>query len=496
MKAPCISWSMALSRKGPGIWRRRSFAPSDAVDPETLGAPRGGGPIARHLAMGEREEYGGASGTADAAPLGMTPSGGQVIANRFRLVRELGRGGMGSVWLADHLTLEVRCAVKLIVGEGVFNPEYVRRLHEEARTMAQVQSPHVVRVLDHDVRGDVPYIAMELLEGEDLRARLMREGVLEPLATYKIISQIALGLAKAHAAGVVHRDLKPENVFLAEDDDKVIVKVLDFGIANLAASRVALAGGSAEALVGTLEYMSPEHARGMGAIDHRADVWALGVIAFECVTGRLPFAAATISELFARITAETLPVPSDFVRDLPAGVDGWWVRAMSRNIDMRFQSARELACALGTAMGIGELGHPTSPRPTGPTSPEGLLPGLPDPSSPRRSRRLGYPVSVAGMMAALVLPLAADGQVAPPGVTVSAARHAVEATGEAPPATLARMEVEAMPSPAPSDTAPSAASRPTRPPGQPAPTYPSPRVGRSHVRTSSMKDPDAVLGFE
>ena len=178
--------------------------------------------------------------------LAMTPSGGDIIANRFRLVRELGRGGMGSVWLADHLTLEVRCAVKLIAGEGVCNPKYILRLHEEARTMAQVQSPHVVRVLDHDVCGDVPYIAMELLEGEDLRARLMREGVLDPLATYKIISQIARGLAKAHAVGVVHRDLKPENVFLAEDDDQVIVKLLDFGIANSAASRVAPAEGSGE----------------------------------------------------------------------------------------------------------------------------------------------------------------------------------------------------------------------------------------------------------
>jgi serine/threonine protein kinase len=142
------------------------------------------------------------------------PAEGEIIANRFRLIRELGRGSMGTVWLAHHLTLEVPCAIKFIVAEGTDDPNYRTRFHIEARTIAQVQSPHVVRVLDHSLSDDAaPYIAMEFLDGEDLWSRLHRVGRLDPRATYDIVCQVARGLSKAHGAGIIHRDLKPENVF-------------------------------------------------------------------------------------------------------------------------------------------------------------------------------------------------------------------------------------------------------------------------------------------
>ncbi len=344
----------------------------------------------------------------------MRPAEGDVIAHRFQLIRELGQGSMGSVWLAHHLTLEVRCAVKFIAGEALSDPKYLAQFHVEARTIAQVKSPHVVRVLDHDVCGETPYIAMEFLEGEDLRTRLQRARRLDSLATHAIVSQIARGLSKAHAAGIVHRDLKPENVFLAEEDGETVVKLLDFGVAKWAASRHGASGGSTEGLVGTPEYMSPEQAQGMVAIDHRADLWALAVIAFECLTGRLPFEAPTMSELLGRITASAPPVPSETVQDLPPEVDGWWAHAVSRSIDARFQSARELALALGGALSIAEpVAATTLPPhresvswpPVVQTPPDAWLSGRLD-GSAQRLRRFGYPLAAAGLMVALVLPLA------------------------------------------------------------------------------------------
>jgi serine/threonine protein kinase len=253
---------------------------------------------------------------------------------------------MGLVWLAYHLTLEVRCAVKFIVDKAVRDPRYRSQFHLEARAIAQVRSPHVVRVLDHEVCDDVPYIAMEFLEGEDLGARLQRVGRLDPRATYRIVSQVAHGLGKAHAAGIVHRDLKPENVFLAREDDEEVVKLLDFGIAKLDS-----VGGQAGGLVGTPEYMSPEQTRGVHeGVDHRSDLWSLAVIAYQCLTGRLPFEAGTLPELFARITVQSPPLPSTVVQDLPPAVDWWWARGTSRTPDERFQSARELADAFGEAI--------------------------------------------------------------------------------------------------------------------------------------------------
>src|ERR1700682_5183593 len=145
---------------------------------------------------------------------------------------------------------------------------YRAQFYLEARSIAQVRSPHVVRILDHDVCDDVPYIAMEFLEGEDLGARLQRVGRLDLRATYQIVSQIARGLGKAHAAGIVHRDLKPENIFLAREDDEEVVKLLDFGIAKVTAfSAVDALGGQTGGLVGTPEYMSPEQTRGVHEVD-------------------------------------------------------------------------------------------------------------------------------------------------------------------------------------------------------------------------------------
>src|SRR3954471_14894368 len=195
----------------------------------------------------------------------MTWGPGRVIAGRYRLVSQLGQGGMGSVWRADHITLSSPVAIKLIDPEIARRPEMLERFQREAQSSAALRSPHVVQILDYGVDDGVPYIAMELLEGESLASRLTRLGRLPYAETARFVSHIGRALAKAHEAGVIHRDLKPDNVFLVQNDDREIAKVLDFGIAKI----TGLGPGTGQALttrtgaiLGTPSYMSPEQAQG------------------------------------------------------------------------------------------------------------------------------------------------------------------------------------------------------------------------------------------
>jgi serine/threonine protein kinase len=275
------------------------------------------------------------------------------VAERFRLVRLLGQGGMGSVWLADHLALDIHCAIKFIDREPN-SAEARRRFEREAKAAAQLRGQHVVQILDHGVWEGIPYIAMEFLEGEDLAARLERLGRLPHGLTARIISQVAKGLGRAHAAGIVHRDLKPENVFLAKDGDDEIVKVLDFGIAKRSQTSLSEAGTKTGSLLGTPFYMSPEQARGVKGIDHRSDLFSLAIIAYQCVTGRLPFYSEGLGDVLAQIMYEPIPIPSQQAEGVPPAFDAWWRRASERAAEHRFQSAKDLADSLAVALGISE----------------------------------------------------------------------------------------------------------------------------------------------
>ncbi len=278
----------------------------------------------------------------------MNPTPGSIIANRFQLVHELGRGTMGTVWLAQHLTLDVRCAVKFMSAEAAREPAYAARFALEARAIAQIQSPHIVRVLDYDLWNGVPFIAMERLVGEDLGARLQRVQKLDAATTCRIIGDVARGLARAHGAGIVHRDLKPENIFLAREGDDEVAKLVDFGIAKLEGrpGRKTQVGE----VLGTPAYMSPEQARCADSIDARADLWSLGTIVFECLTGRLAFDGESLGDIFARILVEPIPVPSQLAPELPPAFDAWFVRAVCREPEGRFADAREMADALERAL--------------------------------------------------------------------------------------------------------------------------------------------------
>jgi serine/threonine-protein kinase len=276
---------------------------------------------------------------------------GTIVADRFRLERELGAGGMGAVWLAQHLGLGVPCALKFILAGAAREPELRARFEREAKAAAHIKSPYVVQILDCGVWDQTPYIAMEYLEGEDLAARLARRGRLTPKETAVIVGQVARALGKAHAMGIVHRDIKPSNIFLARDDEQEVTKVVDFGIAKSHSQAIGEGQTRTGALLGTPCYMSPEQAQGTRAVDHRSDLWALGVVTYQCLTGRLPFQSDGFGDLMLKIMIEPIPVPST-VAPVPPGFDAWWARAVARDPAQRFQSARELAEALYLALDI------------------------------------------------------------------------------------------------------------------------------------------------
>jgi serine/threonine protein kinase len=279
---------------------------------------------------------------------------GLTVAERFRLVRELGRGGMGSVWLAEHIALDVLCAVKFIDRERN-TPEMRARFEQEAKAAAQLRSPYVVQILDYGIWQDLPYIAMEYLQGEDLAQRLDRELLLPPFEAFRILSQVGRALSRAHAAGIVHRDLKPENIFLIRDDEEEVAKVLDFGIAKRSATSVVDSSSTRPgALLGTPFYMSPEQARGNRSVDHRSDLWSFAVIAYQCMTGHLPFSSEGLGDVLSQIMHEPLPVPSQVYADVPPGFDEFWAKAASRNPDDRYQSAKEFCDALSEALEVFE----------------------------------------------------------------------------------------------------------------------------------------------
>jgi serine/threonine-protein kinase len=277
-----------------------------------------------------------------------------VIADKYELEALVGEGGMGSVWRARHRQLESAVALKLMSPNIAAQPEALNRFLREARAAARLSSLHVVKVFDFGVDAETPFIAMELLVGESLRARLDRLGTLSPEATLWVIRQAGRALTKAHGEGIVHRDLKPENLFITQQEDELL-KVLDFGVAKLSgAAGTPSTSTRTGALLGTPFYMSPEQARGIKAVDHRSDIWALGVIAFECLTGRLPFESQAFGDLVIKICTLPAPVPSSVAR-VPAGFDSWFARATAREPEQRQPSVDELVEELQAALAGSEL---------------------------------------------------------------------------------------------------------------------------------------------
>jgi serine/threonine protein kinase len=281
------------------------------------------------------------------------PEPNLVLAGRYRLDTRLGAGGMGAIWRAEHLILKAPVAVKLLERDAPPDEDTVARFLREAQAAAALRSPHVVQIIDYGVDGRWPFIVMELLEGETLAQRIKRKRRLSNEETVRILAHMGRAMSKAHDAGIVHRDLKPENVFLVHNEDEEIAKVLDFGVAKV--SSTALGAESTRtrtgSILGTPYYMSPEQAQGNKAVDYRSDLWALGVIAFECLTGTRPFYSDGLGDLVLAICVRDIQVPSA-IAPVPIGFDSWFARAVSRDIEQRFQSAREMIDALREALGV------------------------------------------------------------------------------------------------------------------------------------------------
>jgi predicted Ser/Thr protein kinase len=307
---------------------------------------------------------------------------GRILAGRYRLEQRLGVGGMGAIWRAEHLILSAPVAVKLLDRDVADSEENVARFMREAKAAANLRSTHVVQILDYGVDESLPFIVMELLEGETLRDRLKRQKTLEPVEMARIVTDVCRAMARAHEAGVVHRDLKPENIFLVQEADTEVTKVLDFGVAKVEAATLGPEGNKTRtgSLLGTPYYMSPEQAQGNKQVDHRSDLWSLAVIAFECLTGKRPFMSDALGDLVLQICIRPIPVPSEHAT-VPAGFDEWFARATAREPQERFQSAREMADALRECLGDEYLltintvpeetrnGGPTPAAPPGATGP-------------------------------------------------------------------------------------------------------------------------------
>jgi serine/threonine protein kinase len=274
----------------------------------------------------------------------------RLIAGKYQLVKELGRGTMGSVWEAWHLSLRSPVAIKLMAPSIAASPTALQRFLREARAAAGLRSPHVVQILDHGVDQGLPYIVMEKLEGEALAERLARVGRLSLRETSRLVTHVARALTRAQQAGITHRDLKPENVFLVRNDDEELVKVLDFGVAKVeqrfdgSFNEESTAAG---ALLGTPYYASPEQAEGLKSVDHRTDIWSLGVMAFECLLGRRPFEGETLPAVLLAISSKPLPIPSQMrLGAVPRGFDAWFAKACARDLTDRFAFAKDMASEL------------------------------------------------------------------------------------------------------------------------------------------------------
>ena len=298
---------------------------------------------------------------------------GTVFAGDFRVVRRLSAGGMGSVYAVQQISTGRTRALKLMHPALVENPVLRGKFEQEARIGGRIASEHVVEVVAAGVDAGVPYLVMELLEGEDLAHAIHRRGPFSPGEVVAIFEQMCHALALAHAAGIVHRDLKPENLFLATvrraGSASATVKVLDFGIARVAEEA---RGTSSTGAMGTPYWMAPEQTERKGAIGPPTDVWALGLIAFHLLTGRSFWKSAhddsgSIATFVRELVLE--PIPAATVRarelgvELPPAFDAWFVRCVNRTIGARFADAGEAYQALADALGPPKSGVVTGPSP-------------------------------------------------------------------------------------------------------------------------------------
>jgi len=287
------------------------------------------------------------AGADDPHDIGVKP--GDVLAGKYRVERVLGVGGMGVVVAAHHIQLDDKVALKFLLPEALQNAEAVARFVREARAAVRIKSEHVARVSDvGQLENGAPYMVMEYLEGRDLAAALEEHGVLPPERAVEFLLQACEAIAEAHALGIVHRDLKPANLFCVRRADGLLsVKVLDFGISKLTSPEGVRASMTrVDAVMGSPSYMSPEQMHASAEVDTRTDIWALGVILFELLTGRVPFHGAALTDIAIKIATAPTPSIRAIRPEVSAGLERVVMRCLQKDRALRFPDVGELAAAL------------------------------------------------------------------------------------------------------------------------------------------------------
>ncbi|HET7541909.1 MAG TPA: serine/threonine-protein kinase [Polyangiaceae bacterium] len=292
---------------------------------------------------------------------------GEILGGKYRLEQEIGRGSMGTVWSAVHLTLGQRVAIKLIAAEHAQSLEARQRFSTEAKAAARLRSRYVVQVYDDgETPEGTPFIVLEYLDGETLEQRLERERDLPLNEAVRVTRHVARALSRAHASGIVHRDLKPGNVFLTRSEDDELgwlAKVLDFGIAKFEEHGVDSTTKTG-ALLGTPLFMSPEQIRGANSVDSRSDLYSLGMVFYNMVTGGYAFNGDSFADVLVAICTGPLPDLRAAAPWVPASVADWFQRTCARDVQQRFQSADELIEGLDLALGVttGAYARQSSPE--------------------------------------------------------------------------------------------------------------------------------------
>lgn len=294
----------------------------------------------------------------------------RLVGGRYVLEVPIGRGGMGEVWRARHVTLSSPVAIKFLGAACAESETSRRRFLTEAQVTAALKTRYAVQVFDFGVTEDgIPYLVMELLDGETLDRRIAREGRLSASTTVAMLSKAARALDRAHGLGIVHRDFKPENVMIVSDEEGgEAVKVVDFGVAKLIggmddalkcalASMVRSDAASEQPIssitntgVGTPYYMAPEQVQGAVHVGPAADIWAFGVVAYECLTGRRPFDGDTVGALLLRVLGASPQRPASSCAPVPVAFDDWFGTACARMPEERFPSVQAAAQALARAL--------------------------------------------------------------------------------------------------------------------------------------------------
>lgn len=283
---------------------------------------------------------------------------GALLDGQFLLIRQLGAGGMGTVWAAEDMRLGRTVAIKFVSQDYHHDQQARLRFDREAKMVSRIRSPHVVQVYAQGVTPEgVQYIVMEMLEGEDLASRIASTGPVSLVEAGSLLTQICRALRRAHAEGLVHRDIKPHNIFLTpEPDGQAFVRLLDFGIAKESSGRNSLTLTLTGEVIGSALYVSPEQLNDSHAVGPASDLWSLGVVIYEMLTGRMPFDGNSLPELFFLTSQGKFTPASEVNPNLPKELDALLLRLIQPDLQLRMRSVEELSVAFTKLVGAHSSG--------------------------------------------------------------------------------------------------------------------------------------------